>query len=92
VLGALVRRETLKLVDVDTWNERLALRRRGRALMLLVATHWNTLTDSIETEYADELQEKLDELEGEDDREGELLDADENFDHLDDTGDDDDDA
>jgi hypothetical protein len=60
--------------------------------MLLVATHWNTLTDSIETEYADELQEKLDELEGEDDREGELLDADENFDHLDDTGDDDDDA
>jgi hypothetical protein len=89
VLGALVRRETMKLVDVDTWNERLAERRRGRALMLLVAKHWNTITGNVEERYADELQEKLEELEAEDDDAGELLDASADLDDEDNNDDDD---
>ena len=86
VLGALVRRETMRFVDVDTWNDRLELRRKGRAQMLLVAKHWRAMTSSIEEDYPDELEEKLDELRDEDESAGELLDADESFDEI---GDDD---
>ena len=89
ILGALVRRETLQLVDVDAWNDRLELRRQGRALMLLVAKHWAETTADIEEKYANELEEQLDELRADDESEGELLDDDESFDDLDAEGDDD---
>jgi hypothetical protein len=57
--------------------------------MLLVAKHWNTITGNVEERYADELQEKLEELEAEDDDAGELLDASADLDDEDNNDDDD---